>query len=636
MARKLPSLERVLGGRALFSVAYGEIASSIYFALGIVAAYALGLTPWVLLAVGALFLVVSLSYAEGTAAIPEAGGAATLVRKAFNDLAGFLTGWALFLDFLIVIALSSLFLPHYLAAAVRAEELTEHPWDVVVGVGVIVGIAAIRLIRRPGFYTVGILVAALDVAVQLLLLVLGFSFLLSADALTKGVSLGASPSWDDLLFALPLAMLAYTGLETVANLAEEARRPGRDLPRSLFAAIGLVAVIYVAIAVVGLSAYPVENGRTGLGDAWQRAPLVGIIEALRGSLPGWATDVVSGFVGVSGALVLLAAATTSVSGFGRLAYSLGEHGMLPRPFGRLARRSLIAPQAIALAAAISIALVIGASFIEDDAVFLAGFYSFGVLLAFSAAQLAVIKLRFTQPDLVRPYRTPLGVRIRGADVPLPSVVGLFATSAIWVIAMVTHPGARYAGAAWLAAGLVVYALVRRGRGESLLERVASPDEQELAEPRLQRILVPMKLGPIGEEMLATAVKLAQEHGASVEALYVIRVPLDRPLDAELADAEERAAVSIAEARALGEDHGVVVEGKTVRSRSIGEAIVAEAERGGADVIVLGSGPRWRRQSRFFSPTVEYVLAKAPCEVLVVAFPPGVLEEDGAGEQEQVS
>jgi nucleotide-binding universal stress UspA family protein len=142
----------------------------------------------------------------------------------------------------------------------------------------------------------------------------------------------------------------------------------------------------------------------------------------------------------------------------------------------------------------------------------------------------------------------------------------------------------------------------------------------------------MKLGEIGEEMIATAVKLAQERNASVEALHVIRVPLELPLDAELADEEERAEASIAEAKLLGADHGVNVEGKTVRARSIGQAIVQEAADRNADLIVLGSAPRWRRQSRFFSPTVDYVLKKAPSEVLIVAFPQGVLEGDGASQQ----
>ena len=150
----------------------------------------------------------------------------------------------------------------------------------------------------------------------------------------------------------------------------------------------------------------------------------------------------------------------------------------------------------------------------------------------------------------------------------------------------------------------------------------------LPETHYSSILVPMKLGLIGEEMVATAVKLAQERGVPIEALFVIKVPLELSIDADLHDKEEAAAASIAEAKLLGADHGVVVRGAIVRARSIGSAIVEEAEERGADLILLGSSPRWRRQSRFFSPTVEYVLKKAECEVLVVAFPQGVLEDAG--------
>jgi APA family basic amino acid/polyamine antiporter len=627
VARKIIGLQRVLDAPALFSVAYGEIASSIYVALGIIALHALGLTPEVLALVGALFLVVSLSYAEGTAAIPETGGAATFVRRAFNDLAGFLTGWALFLDYLIVIALSALFLPHYLAAALKLESLDHNPWDVVVGVGVITGVACIRLVRRSAFYRYGIVVAVLDLVTQLGLVALGFAFLFSGDALTKGVSLGTSPTWHQIAFALPLAMLAYTGLETVANLAEEAREPGRDLPRSLFSGIGVVVVIYVAIALVALSAFPADNGTTQLGTTWLGSPIMGIVAALGGPLPDMLATVLRVYVGLTGAVILLVAVTTSMSGFTRLAHSLGEHGQLPRAFGRLNRRTLVSPEAILAAALISIALMVGTSFLHDDVAFLASLFSFGVLGAFTAAQLAVIKLRFSEPELPRPYRAPGGVRIRGVEVPLPALVGSTATFTIWIDALATHSGARYGGPAWLAAGLVVYGVVRRGRGEGLLEHVEAPSEH-LPETEFSSILVPMKLGLIGEEMIATAVKLAQESGAEVEALHVIRVPLDRALDAELEDEEERAVASLAEAQLLGSDHGVQVRGETVRARSIGDAIIGEAKRRGVDLIVLGSAPRWRRQSRFFSPTVEYVLRKAPCEVLVVAFPEGVMEEDG--------
>jgi APA family basic amino acid/polyamine antiporter len=635
VAKKIPGLQRVLDAPALFSVAYGEIASSIYVALGIVALHALGLTPAVLAAVGATFFIVSLSYAEGTAAIPETGGAATFVRRAFNDLAGFLTGWALFLDFLIVIALSALFLPHYLGAAMQWSSLERNPWDVVIGVGVIFGVAAVRLARRAAFYSYGIVVAVLDLMTQVLLVVLGFAFLFSSDALTRGLSLGTSPTWHQIAFAIPLAMLAYTGLETVANLAEEAREPGRDLPRSVFSAIGLVVVIYVLIALVALSAFPAQNGKTALGTVWLRAPLMGIVDALRGPLPDALATALRVYVGLTGAVILLVAVTTSISGFTRLAHSLGEHGGLPRDFGRLNRRTLVSPHAIVAAAVISTVLLVAASQLHDDVAFLASLFSFGVALAFTAAQLAVIRLRFSEPELRRPYRVPLNVRVRGVEVPLPAVVGSVLTFAIWIDAIATHSGARYGGPLWLLAGLVVFGVVRVARGEGMLAHVEAPPE-ELPETEFSSILVPMKLGAIGEEMIATAVRLAQDRGAQVEALYVIRVPLDQPLEAELDDQEEAAAASLAEARLLGADHGVEVQTETIRARSIGDAIVGEARRRNNDLIVVGSAPRWRRQSRFFSPTVEYVLKKAPCEVLVVAFPEGVMEEDGADGDSQPS
>jgi len=620
VARKLPRLKRALDAPALASIAYGEIASSIYFALGVIALYALGFTPLVLGGVGLLFLLVAVSYAEGTAAIRETGGAATFVRHAFNDLAGFLTGWVLFLDYLIVIALSALFVPHYLGIALGIDAIARRPGDWISACVIVALVAAVRLLRRTSLYAVGIVVPLLDLITQLLLVVLGFAFLFSWDALTRGLSIGTVPKWSDIAFALPLAMLAYTGLETVANYAEEARRPGRDLPRSLFSAITLVVVIYVLIACVGLSAFPSASGTTELGTDWLRAPLMGIVDALGAHMPAALDHILRVYVGLTAALVLLAAMTTSISGFGRLAYSLGEHGMLPPAFGRLHRRTLVSPSAVISAAVIAIALLIGTSFTRS-VTFLASLFSFGVLLAFTAAQLAVIRLRMTKPEMRRPFKVPWNV----GRVPIPSVIGAVLTAAVFVVAMVTHPGARYGGPVWVLVGLVVYVMVRRERGLGLMEHVVSSDEQELPQSSFTRILVPMKLGEIGEEMVATAVRIAQQDNAKVEALYVIQVPLDQPLDADLFDAEERAAASLAEARALGADNGVEVDTYTVRARAIGEAIVKAAEESGVDLIVLGSAPRWRRQSRFFSPTVDYVLRKSPAEVLIVAFPQGSLE-----------
>jgi basic amino acid/polyamine antiporter, APA family len=627
MARKLRGFERVLDAPALFAVAYGEIASSLYIALGIVAVAALGLTPLVLLVTGAVFVLVSLSYAEGTAAMPETGGAATFVRRAFNDLAGFVTGWVLFLDFLIVMALSALFAPHYLAAAIGEPSLRESPWDAVLGCALIVAIAGVRIARRTRLHLGALAVALLDLLVQGVLVILGLALLLSPDTLTEGLGFARGQEWSDLAFALPLAMLAYTGLETVANLGEEARAPGRTLPRSLFSAIGLVVLVTVLIGAIGLSAYPVSRGETALGEEWLEAPLVGIAAAFDGELPPLVVDALELVVGISGVLILAGAATTSFSGITRLAHSLAEHGSLPREFARLERRAVVSSEAIAIAAALAIGLIVMTELAADsDPAFLASLYSFGVLIAFTAAQLAVIRLRMRAPELPRPFRAWPSVSVGGHSLPVAAIVGAPLTLMIWVLALVTHPGARYAGPVWLLLGLGVFVAVRRTSRRGLLEHVAPPEALP-AGTGFQRILVPMKVGDIGEEMVATAIALAKEGDAEIDAITVVRVPRKFQLEGELPpDVAARVDASLEEARALGADHGVEVHGDVVRARSIGHAILDEAERRGTDLIILGSSPRWRRQSRFFSPTVDFVLRNAPCEVLVVAFPDGVFEE----------
>jgi APA family basic amino acid/polyamine antiporter len=512
-----------------------------------------------------------------------------------------------------------LFVPHYLAS-MGMQGLRDSPWDVVVGAGVILALSGVRLVRRPQLYRLAVGVAVVAVVTHVLLIVLGFALLFDADAF-RGIDLGADPAWDELAFALPLAMLAYTGLETVANLSAETREPGRTLPRSLFVGIGAVVAVSVAIGVVGISAFPAENGTTALGDRWRLAPLAGIADAIRAELPWMLGDVVVVVVALSGVVVLLAAVTTSMSGAGRLSYSLARHAMLPHAFERLNRRTLHSPAAIVATAVVAVALLVGSELAGRATVILASLYSFGILLAFTAAQLAVVRLRRVEPDLSRPFRAPF--------MPISGLVGAVLTAGIFLLSVATHEAARIDGPVWLVAGFAVFVVVRRRSGTALTARVRPgiADIVPSKEGEYQRILVPVKLGPIGDEVFATALRLAEELQASITAVHVVLVPLDQPLDAPLFDEEERAASSLAEAKLLATEHGVEVDDEVVRARSIGSAVIEQARERDADLIVMGSSPRWRRQSRLFGPTVEYVLREAPCEVMVIAYPQGVLEEE---------
>ncbi len=627
---------RVLRARSLALVAFGEIGSSLIFALGIVAIYAVGVTPWILLAVGLLVLMVTLAYAEGAASLPEAGGASAFVRRAFSDILGFVTGWVLFLDYLVVIALAALFVPTYLGTALGNDRLADHPWDVLVGIGVILLLAAVRRARRVRLYYVAVVMAGVALVTQLALAVLGFVLVYSSDALTLNIDVGTTPSWSSIALALSLATLAYTGLETVTNFAAEVREPGRTMPRSLFLGLGAVVLVNVAVSMVGVSAYPTtpdpsapDGVSSALGTEWLHAPLVGVARAIGDELPGGA-DAFVGFVGVANALVLITIIATAMAGAERLAYSMARYDMLPHVFARPERGSSPTPAATLAAAIIAPTLIVLAVIIGDGARFLAGLYSFGVLIAMTAAQVAVIRLRIREPELERPFVVPLNIPWRGARIPLPCVVGAVLTFALWVASLFTHTGARVAGPLWLVIGAGVYLYSRRAGGETLLGR-ATPAVPDLVESEeegdAQRILVPLKLGAIGEEMLATAIKLAEERGAEVRVVHVLRVPLSKPLECSM-DAEEAEALeSIIDAREIAEEHGVEVEARVVRARSLSEAIVEEADAVGADLILMGSAARWRTQSRLFSPTVDEVLRRAPCEVMVVTYPEGVIADE---------
>src|SRR5215212_3292943 len=220
--RRLEGLERVLGVNALFSTAYGNVGSSIYYALGLVASYALGLTPVVFIITGFFFFCTAATYAEATTMYPEAGGSASFARRAFNEFWSFFAAWTGMLTYVCTIAISAFFVPHYIGGLFW-EELRHGPGDIIGGAIVIVVLAAINVFGTKESTGVNVLLAVIDFMTQVLLVLLGAILVLSPETLVDNVALGVAPEWRDFVLAIPIGMLAYTGIETISNMSEEAR-----------------------------------------------------------------------------------------------------------------------------------------------------------------------------------------------------------------------------------------------------------------------------------------------------------------------------------------------------------------------------------------------------------------------------
>jgi basic amino acid/polyamine antiporter, APA family len=620
--RQQQGLERVLGTPALFSTAYGNVGSSIYYALGVTAAIALGLTPLVFLISGLIFACTAATYAEGTVRYPEAGGSSSFARHAFNESVSFVAAWAQMLNYVITVAISAFFVPHYLS--IFWAPLRTNPWDIIGGAAVILILVSINIVGVKEAAGLNVGLAVVDFATQLLLVIIGFAIVFSPHVLTTNVHWGVAPTWGNFALAIPVAMIAYTGIETVSNLAEEARDPTRSIPSSIRLVAVAVFAIYFTLPLVALSALPVYKSGgeyvTKLGlppekGGFENDPVLGLVEHL--GLHGWVLSAGKVYVGILAATILFIATNAGVIGASRITYSMATYRQLPEVFRRLHPRFKTPWLALVVfAGIISIAVLL-----PGKVNFLGTMYSFGAMLSFTIAHASIIALRqkHSEPGA---YRAHPNLRVGGLDLPLFAVVGGLGTAIAWVVVVVQYPPARWTGLGWLAIGLAFFwfyrrRIVHRGLTETVRAPVLVMGPSLSVEYRT--IVVPVKRTGESEEALVAAARLAAERGATVVVVHVTEVPLSLPVDATLGAEESEAEQLLDDAQALVESYGVRAVTRLLRARRAGPAIVDDARRRNAELVVLGA-PRHAiaGRRRLFGGTVDYVLREAPSRVLVVA------------------
>jgi APA family basic amino acid/polyamine antiporter len=613
-------LRRSVGVPGLFATAYGNVGSSIYYALGLVAFYALGLTPLVFMFAGGLFVLTAKTYAEGAAMYPEAGGSSSFARHAFNEVVSFFAGWALSLDYIITIAISAFFVPHYLGAFFPA--LTHNPGDIIGGLITIALLAALNIRGLGESARLNLILAVTDLCTQVLLVVVGFVLVLNPSGLINQVHLGTAPTWTHLIFALSVAMVAYTGIETVSNMAEEARDPGRDVPRSVNLVVISVLAVYAGISVVALSALPVVHHAasahhagyyaTQLGTTYENDPVLGIISLL--GLHGALLTFAKYYVGVLAATILFIATNAGLIGMSRLSWSLAEHRQLPTLFSRLHPTFRTPWFTILFFSALAALLIL-----PGETKLLGNLYSFGAMLSFTTAHVSVIALRIKRPDQERPYRLPFNLRVRGYAIPLTAVIGGIGTAAAWGAVVALHGEARTIGIPWMAVGMAGYFLYRWRQGldprrQYRIERPERPPDFAAFDYRTA--LVPMFGADVSATALRSAAKLIGEDGV-VYAVFVLPVPSQLSLDAGLEEEEAQGRSVLESARIQARRAGIKIHTGLIRARNPGAALVEEAQRAGADVIYW-STIHAPANEQGIGPTAAYLLSRRPCRVIIEA------------------
>jgi APA family basic amino acid/polyamine antiporter len=604
-------LERVLGTGALFSTAYGNVGSSIYYALGLVAIFALGMTPVVFVIAGLIFACTAATYTEATTMYPEAGGSASFARRAFNEFWSFFAGWGQMLNYIITVAISAFFVPHYLG--VFWEPLGESPADIVAGIAVVALLVVLNVVGLKESAGLNVFLALTDFCTQLLLVVIGMVLVFSPDTLVDNVDLWTSPKLTDFLIAIPVGMVAYTGIETISNMAEEARDYGRTIPRGMAGVVVAVFAIYAFLPAVALSAMPVRDGETLLAQPKEEGgyaddPILGVVENIElGALQG-AAEI---YVGILAATILFIATNAGMIGVSRLTYSMGQYRQLPGALRALHPRFRTPYVAIVV-----FGLVACITILPGQADFLGTIYAFGAMLSFTIAHASVIALRVKRPDAERPWRGRGTLRVRGHELPLFAVLGGLGTGIAFVVVTVLNVETLAAGSIWLAIGLTIYVVFRRRQGLSLTEthKVVMPKPVVEHEVEYESVLVAFEDGHFSSGAVATAVRLAARRRRGIHVLVTITVPPNSPIDASMPEQEARAATLIDRARVRG-GRRVTGHWEKVRPGQAGRRIVEEARDIRARALVMSLPPR-RAGVSLFGKTLETVLTERPCRVII--------------------
>jgi APA family basic amino acid/polyamine antiporter len=448
--------------------------------------------------------------------------------------------------------------------------------------------------------------------------ILGCVLVLSPSTLVNNVHLWTAPTLSKFLIAIPVGMVAYTGIETISNMAEEAKNYGKTIPRSIGGVVAAVMVIYALLPSVALSAMPVKHGVTQLGLSEDKGgyagdPVLGVVKNIDLGVFHHAAEI---YVGILAATILILATNAGLIGVSRLTYSMGQYRQLPDKLRTLHPKFRTPYIAILVFGGIACLTML-----PGKADFLGQMYAFGAMLSFTIAHLAVIRLRAKYPDVERPWKMPGNVTIRGVSVPLLAVFGVVGTGLAWITVTALNLTTLVVGFVWIAIGITTYVLYRHHLGLNLTETrkaelVKSAVEHEV---EYESVLVAFEDTDYSSDAVATAVKLAARRRRGVHVVVLVTVPNHLPITASLPEQERAAEQTIESARVLG-GRRVTGHVEKVRPGQGGRRIVEEAREIKARAVVMALPRRPRAAGSPFGRTLETVLADRPARVIITTEP----------------
>lgn len=474
---KVRPLRRVLRTPHLFSIAYGNVGSSIYYALGLVALAAAGATPVALGLAGIIFVFTALSYAEGTAMFPESGGSASFARHGFNNFIGFMAGWSLMFGYIVTIAISSFAIPSYLGLFWPPLKLSPFIMTAC-AMSIVVFLAIINVVGVKESSVLNISLTVLDLATQLVLIIAAMAFFLNPQLIIERIT-NYWPQPQDFFYGIAIAAIAFTGIETISQMAEETKKPEVRAPKAL---IWIIVVVLVMFAGISFSAFTTMSP-TELSHEWATDPIAGIAHKISaGIVPAeiaakmfesqvhqivfaWVISSFQAFlpvlVAVLAATILLVATNAGLLGISRLAFSLSRFNLVPAFIGRVHPQLKTPYIAIIAFSALALLLQLPGFFVPDMYSNLGGLYAFGSMLSFAIAHASILSLRVRMPAAERPFKLGLNLKLKGYELPWTAILGLIGTTIIWLIVIIMQPYSRWVGFAWVAIGAVLYYYTHR-------------------------------------------------------------------------------------------------------------------------------------------------------------------------------